>query len=248
MNNEIIRCQNLVKTYNIGQPNEYTALKGVNLTVNEGDFISIIGASGSGKSTLLNLISCLDTPTSGEIYIEGIPLSKLRGNERAKLRNQKLGFIFQQFNLIGDMTAYENIELGMRFAGIGRKQRQERVKELLKQVGLEGKENNKPTELSGGEQQRIAIARALANNPKIILGDEPTGNLDSKTGATIMKILTELNQQGKTLLIVTHDPAIAKKAHRTIRIKDGRTEEEKPGTLIVEEDNNQDKNTKPINQ
>ncbi len=233
MNDEVIRCENLVKIYNTGQPNEFTALRGINLTIKEGDFVSIIGSSGSGKSTLLNLISCLDTPTRGEVYIEETPLSKLSGNERAKLRNQKLGFIFQQFNLIHSMTAFENVELTMRFAGIEKKQRHERVEELLRQVGLENKGNNRPTELSGGEQQRVAIARALANNPKIILGDEPTGNLDSATGATIMELLTELNEdQNKTLVMVTHDPLIARKAHRTVRIKDGKLEEETKGTLI----------------
>lgn len=228
-----IRCEELVKTYNIGQANEFTALKGINLTIKEGEFVSIIGSSGSGKSTLLNLISCLDTPTHGEVYIEETPLSKLNGNQRAKLRNQKLGFIFQQFNLIRSMTAYENVELTMRFAGKSKKERHERIQELLKQVGLENKGNNRPTELSGGEQQRVAIARALANNPKIILGDEPTGNLDSATGATIMELLTELNEdQNKTLVMVTHDPLIARKAHRTVRIKDGKLEEETKGSLI----------------
>jgi putative ABC transport system ATP-binding protein len=233
MNNESIKCVDLVKTYNAGQVSEFKALKGVNLTIKEGDFISIIGSSGSGKSTLLNLISCLDTPTSGDVYIDGTALSDLGDNDRARLRNQKLGFIFQQFNLLRGMTAYENIELTMRFAGIGRKERHERVLELLKKVGLESKGNNRPTELSGGEQQRVAIARALANDPKIILGDEPTGNLDTHTGATIMQLLTELNEdQGKTLVMVTHDPAIAKKAQRTVKIKDGILEEDVRGALI----------------
>lgn len=233
MNNEAIRCENLVKTYNLGQINEYKALKCINLTIKEGDFISIIGSSGSGKSTLLNLISCLDTPTSGDVYVDGTALSKLGDNERAKLRNKKLGFIFQQFNLLRGMTAYENVELTMRFAGIAKKQRHERVQDLLKKVGLENKGNNRPTQMSGGEQQRVAIARALANDPTIILGDEPTGNLDSATGATIMQLLIELNKdQKKTLVMVTHDPVIAKKAHRTVRIKDGILEEEKKGALI----------------
>jgi putative ABC transport system ATP-binding protein len=233
MNNEAIRCEDLVKTYNVGQVNEFKALKGINLTIKEGDFISIIGSSGSGKSTLLNLISCLDTPTSGEVYVDGTALSELGDNDRARLRNKKLGFIFQQFNLLRGITAYENVELAMRFAGIEKRERHERVQELLKQVGLENKGNNRPTQMSGGEQQRVAIARALANDPKIILGDEPTGNLDSATGATIMQLLTELNKdQGKTLVMVTHDPAIAKRAHRTVRIRDGKLEEEKTGALI----------------
>jgi putative ABC transport system ATP-binding protein len=240
MNKEVIRCQDLVKTYNIDQPSEFKALKGVNLTIKEGDFISIIGSSGSGKSTLLNLISCLDTPTSGEVYIDGTALSDLGDNDRARLRNQKLGFIFQQFNLLRGMTAYENIELTMRFAGIGKNERHERVKELLERVGLENKGSNRPTEMSGGEQQRVAIARALANNPKIILGDEPTGNLDTTTGATIMELLTELNKdQGKTLVMVTHDPAIARKADRTVKIKDGKLEEEVRGALIGNHNHNE---------
>ena len=233
MNNEVIKCVDLVKTYNAGKVNEYRALKGINMTIKEGDFISIIGSSGSGKSTLLNLISCLDTPTSGDVYVDGTALSQLGDNDRARLRNKKLGFIFQQFNLLRGMTAYENIELTMRFAGKSRKERHERVQELLKKVGLENKGNNRPTQMSGGEQQRVAIARALANDPTIILGDEPTGNLDSATGATIMQLLTELNKdQKKTLVMVTHDPAIAKKAHRTVRIKDGKLEEEKRGALV----------------
>jgi putative ABC transport system ATP-binding protein len=233
MNKEAIKCADLVKTYNAGEVNEYKALKGVNLTIKEGDFISIIGSSGSGKSTLLNLISCLDTPTSGEVYIDGTALSDLGDNDRAHLRNQKLGFIFQQFNLLRGMTAYENVELTMRFAGIGRSERHERVLELLKKVGLENKRNNRPTELSGGEQQRVAIARALANDPQIILGDEPTGNLDTTTETTKKELLTELNRdQGKTLVMVTHDPTIAKKAPRTVKIKDGVLEEEVRGALI----------------
>ena len=233
MNNEVIKCVDLVKTYNAGKVNEYRALKGINMTIKEGDFISIIGSSGSGKSTLLNLISCLDTPTSGDVYVDGTALSQLGDNDRARLRNKKLGFIFQQFNLLRGMTAYENVELTMRFAGIGKKERNERVLELLKKVGLENKAKNRPTEMSGGEQQRVAIARALANDPRIILGDEPTGNLDTTTGATIMELLTELNKdQGKTLVMVTHDPAIAKKAHRTVKIKDGVIEEELKGALI----------------
>ena len=238
MNNEVIKCVDLFKTYNTGQVNEYKALKGINLTINQGDFISIIGSSGSGKSTLLNLISCLDTPTSGDVFVDGTALSKLGDNERANLRNKKLGFIFQQFNLLRGMTAYENVELTMRFAGIGKKERHERTMELLKKVGLENKGKNRPTQMSGGEQQRVAIARALANNPRIILGDEPTGNLDSSTGAIIMQMLTDLNKEGKTLVMVTHDPAIAKKAHRTVRIRDGKLEEDRKGALIDGNGNN----------
>jgi len=219
-----IRCEKLVKTYNLGQPNEFNALKGVDLAIKEGEYASIVGPSGSGKSTLLNLISCLDTPTEGRVYIEGVELNTLNEFEKAKLRREKLGFIFQQFNLIRTMSAFENIELSMRFRGTPAGERKKRVAELMELVGLAGKEGNKPTELSGGEQQRVAIARALANNPKIILADEPTGNLDQKTGEKIMSLLKQLNrEEQKTLVIVTHDPKIAKQTKRTIRIVDGET-------------------------
>jgi putative ABC transport system ATP-binding protein len=223
MNDGEIICRELVKTYNIGQPNEFTALKGLDLEIKEADLISIIGPSGSGKSTLLNLISCLDSPTKGEVYIEGTAISTLNGFERARLRREKLGFVFQQFNLIRSMTSYENIELPMRFEGTPGGEREKRVKELLSLVGLEDKARNKPTELSGGQQQRVAVARALANNPKIILADEPTGNLDTESGKKIMELLIRLNKnEKKTVVVVTHDPRIAKAANKTIKIQDGR--------------------------
>ncbi len=223
MSNGEIHCENLVKTYNLGHPNEFTALKNINLTIKEGEYVGIMGPSGSGKSTLLNLISCLDSPTEGEVYIEGVGISTLNGFEKARLRREKLGFVFQQFNLIPSMTSFENIELPMRFKGTPRKERQKRVKELLALVELEGKEENKPPELSGGEQQRVAIARGLANDPKIILADEPTGNLDTETGKKIMELLMRLNkEENKTLIVVTHDLNIAEKANSLIKIRDGR--------------------------
>jgi len=223
MNDGEISCKELVKTYNVGQPNEFTALKGVNLSIKEGDLISIIGPSGSGKSTLLNLISCLDTPTEGEVYIEGTAISTLNGFERAKLRREKLGFVFQQFNLIPAMSSFENVELPMRFEGTPLGERKKRVEELLSLVGLEDKAGNKPTELSGGQQQRVAIARALANNPKIILADEPTGNLDTESGKKIMELLMSLHKkEKKTVIVVTHDQRIAKAANKTIKIQDGK--------------------------
>ncbi|MFH0860645.1 MAG: ABC transporter ATP-binding protein [Candidatus Altiarchaeota archaeon] len=218
-----ILCKDLMKVYNPGQPNECRAVNGINLSIELGEYASIIGPSGSGKSTVLNLISCLDTPTEGEVYIEGVGISSLNGFEKAKLRREKLGFVFQQFNLIRNMTAFENVELAMRFKGTPAKERKERVTGLLSIVGLEHKGDNKPAELSGGEQQRVAIARSLANDPKIILADEPTGNLDTKTGEKIMALLTRLNrEENKTLIIVTHDQRIAKQANRTIRIVDGK--------------------------
>lgn len=222
MNKGEIRCKGLVKIYNEGKPNEFKALKGISFEVLEGDYVSIIGPSGSGKSTLLNLISCLDSPTEGEVYIEGTAISTLNGFKRAKLRREKLGFIFQQFNLIPTMTTFENIELPMRFKGLSRKDRKRRVEYLLGLVELTGKEKNKPTELSGGQQQRVAVARGLANDPKIIVADEPTGNLDTKTGKRVMNLLTRLNkEEKKTLVMVTHDLFIAKKAHKKIKLLDG---------------------------
>jgi putative ABC transport system ATP-binding protein len=218
-----IRCEGLMRVYNPRQPNECRALNGLDLTIELGEYASIIGPSGSGKSTLLNLISCLDTPTKGEVYIEGVGISTLNGLQKARLRREKLGFVFQQFNLIPTMTTAENVELPMRFRGTPRSQRKTSVGELLSLVGLADKTGNKPTELSGGEQQRVAVARSLANDPKIILADEPTGNLDQKTGEKIMELLTRLNrEEDKTLIIVTHDQKIAKKAERTIRIVDGK--------------------------
>lgn len=221
-----LRCENVFKTYNIGKPNEFTALKGINMRVEEGEYVSIIGPSGSGKSTLLNIVSCLDSPTKGEVFIEGVAVKKLSETEKAKLRREKLGFIFQQFNLIPAMTCYENVELPMRFRGLPAKERRKRTEELLELVGLLDKKNNKPAEMSGGQQQRVAIARSLANNPKIILGDEPTGNLDSETGKMIMEFLYKLNkEENKTLIIVTHDQRIASKADRIIEIEDGKIKE-----------------------
>lgn len=220
-NGEIV-CDGLAKTYNLGQSNEFTALNNINLTISKGDHVSIIGPSGSGKSTLLNLISCLDSPTKGEVYIGGVGISNLNGFEKSRLRREKLGFVFQQFNLIPSMTSFENIELPMRFMGTPHNERKRRVVELMALVGLEGKAGNKPTELSGGQQQRVAVARGLANDPKIILADEPTGNLDTQTGKKIMELLMRLNhEENKTLVVVTHDIKIAKKADRLIELEDG---------------------------
>lgn len=216
-----LRCEELVKVYNKGKKNEFKALKSISFTIGKGDFISITGQSGSGKSTLLNQISCLDTPTSGKIYIEGKDISKLDELGKARLRSEKLGFVFQQFNLIRSMSALENVELPMEFKGIPGGKRRKRAEELLELMGILDKANNLPTELSGGQQQRVAIARALANDPDIILADEPTGNLDTETGEKIMELLKKLNEDGKTLVLVTHELDIAKRADKTLILKDG---------------------------
>jgi ABC-type lipoprotein export system ATPase subunit len=222
MNNGEIECRNVVKVFNRGQQNEFTALRGVNMKIEEGEFVSVVGPSGSGKSTLLNQISCLDTPTAGDVLIEGVRISSLSDFGKAKLRREKLGFIFQQFNLIPTMSAYENIELPMRFCGKSKLQRRKAVGDLLDWVELGDKAENRPSELSGGQQQRVAIARSLANDPKIIIGDEPTGNLGTKTGGMILDVLTKLNrEEQKTLIVVTHDPRIAQLADRIIRLQDG---------------------------
>ncbi|MFH1404377.1 MAG: ABC transporter ATP-binding protein [Candidatus Altiarchaeota archaeon] len=218
-----IRCVDLVKTYNPGKPNQCHALNGVNLTISIGNYVSIIGPSGSGKSTLLNMISCLDTPTKGEVYIEDVGISKLNGLQKARLRREKLGFIFQQFNLIPTMSAFENVELPMRFKGIPYNERKKRVADILELVELSDKKHNRPSQMSGGQQQRVAVARSLANDPQIIMADEPTGNLDQKTGNLIMDLLKRLNkEEGKTLVVVTHDQKIAKNAPRTIKMVDGK--------------------------
>lgn len=197
------------------------ALKKVNIAINSGDYISLIGPSGSGKSTLMNVLGCLDTPTSGHLYIDDIDVSTLNENQLAKIRREKIGFIFQKYNLIPTLTALENVTLVMGFAGVENKKRITRAKDLLDQVGLSHRINHKPSEMSGGEQQRVAIARSLANNPSIILGDEPTGNVDTKSGIAIMKILENINELGNTVIIVTHNLDLAKRAKRMISIQDG---------------------------
>jgi len=215
---EAIRLENVYKIYRIGKQ-EVKALNGISFSIKKGDFISIMGPSGSGKSTLLNLIGCLDKPTEGEIFIDGVNIFSLNDDELTIIRRDRIGFIFQKFNLIPTLTALENVELPMIFNG-GRKR--EKAIKLLEMVGIGDKINSKPAELSGGQQQRVAIARALANNPSIILADEPTGNLDSRTGSEIMNILEDLNKRGRTIVMVTHDPSIAEYSEKIIKIRDGR--------------------------
>ncbi|MDD2777839.1 MAG: ABC transporter ATP-binding protein [Methanocellales archaeon] len=216
----MIRAVNLKKIYKMGEI-EVPALRGVSLDIPDGDYVAIEGPSGSGKSTLLNMIGCLDRPTSGNVFIDDVDTSKLNDNELAKIRREKIGFIFQMFNLIPTLNALENVSLPMMFYGASRGKRIKKAEELLKIVGLSDRANHKPSELSGGEQQRVAIARALANDPPVIFGDEPTGNLDTEAGKVIMDFLEKLNKKGETLIIVTHDPEIAARAHRSIRMRDG---------------------------
>ncbi len=217
----MIRTENLTKVYQMGDAEVY-ALHDVNLDIQEGEFIAIIGPSGSGKSTLLNMIGCLDTPTSGAVFIDGIDTGKLSENGLAEIRREKIGFIFQQFNLVHTLNALENVALPMFFAGVGRETRIKRADELLAKVGLGDRMYHKPSELSGGQQQRVAIARALSNDPEVVIGDEPTGNVDTETGNTILDILEGLNKEGRTVIVVTHDAEIAARAGRTKRMRDGK--------------------------
>ena len=216
----MINMENVKKVYNIGKIN-FEALKNITLKIEQGEYVSIVGPSGSGKSTMMNIIGCLDTPSSGVYNLEGNPVGKMTSNQLADIRNKKIGFVFQAFNLLPYATAFENVEVPLLFAKTPGKKRKERVLELLSRVGLADKANNKPTEMSGGEMQRVAIARSLANDPDIILADEPTGNLDSKSGGEIVKIFDELNRAGKTVVIITHDMSLADKTERIIRLKDG---------------------------
>lgn len=220
----IIELKKVEKLYEMGE-NIVRALDCVDIVIERGDFVAIMGPSGSGKSTGMNLIGSLDLSTKGEIYLENENIAEMEESEHAQLRGKKIGFIFQQFNLIPNLTAKENVMLPMLFQSIDKEDREERAEELLKLVELEDRENFYPNQLSGGQQQRVAIARALSNDPEVILADEPTGNLDSKTGEIVMKFLAKLNSNGKTIIMVTHDPDLAKEYARTIySIRDGKVE------------------------
>ncbi|RME53565.1 ABC transporter ATP-binding protein [Candidatus Woesearchaeota archaeon] len=217
----IIELQDVWKTYTMGEVKVH-ALRGLTLQVYEGEFLSIMGPSGSGKSTAMNMIGCLDVPSKGRIYLSGQDISHLSESDLAQIRGKKIGFIFQKFNLINTLTAMENITLPLLFQNTPRQERIKRAKQLLSLVGLEDRMHHKPTELSGGQQQRVAIARALATNPQVILADEPTGNLDSKTGNTVMDFLKKLHKEkGTTIVMVTHDPNVAKNADRIEILQDG---------------------------
>ena len=220
---EIIRLENVHKDFQMGE-SKVQAVEAVNLRIKKGDFIAIVGPSGSGKSTMMNLVGALDLATEGDIFLDGQNIEHLHESDLAKIRGKKIGFIFQTFNLIPTLTALENIMLPMIFQEYSAEERRQRGEELLKKIGLEKRMGHLPSELSGGEMQRVAIARALANNPEVILADEPTGNLDSKTGKQVITILKNLNKQGKTIIMVTHDLEMAKQAKRIIRLRDGRIE------------------------
>jgi putative ABC transport system ATP-binding protein len=224
MKREIIRLENVFKIYNMGESKVY-ALSGIDFSVKEGEFVAIMGPSGSGKSTGMNLVGSLDTPSKGKIFLDDHDISHLHESDLAQIRGKKIGFIFQSFNLINTLTAKENIILPMVFQGTSKKEQEEKAKELLELVELSDRANHYPNELSGGQRQRVAIARALANDPEVILADEPTGNLDSKTGGRVLDFLKKLHKQGKTIVMVTHDPHLAQKyADRVYWLKDGKVE------------------------
>jgi len=226
MEDRMIQISNMSKIYEMGENSVY-ALNNVSLHIAKHEFVAIVGPSGSGKSTLMNMLGCLDVPTSGEYYLDGKEVSKLNDNQLADIRNKKIGFIFQGFNLLKKLTAVENVELPLIYQGVGHKERIKRSIEALEMVGLGKRLYHTPNELSGGQQQRVAIARALVSKPPLILADEPTGNLDSKSGADVMNILHQLHRDGNTIVLITHDNNIAAQAKRIIRIQDGMIIEDK---------------------
>lgn len=224
----MLEIKNVTKVYHTGAV-KFEALKGVSLKVKHGEFVAIIGPSGSGKSTFMNILGCLDVPTTGEYYFEELEISNYSENQLAEIRNKKIGFIFQKFNLLTKLNAYENVELPLIYRGMIGKERREKVLDALEKVGLNDWAHHKPTELSGGQQQRVAIARALVGDPPLILADEPTGNLDTKTGTEVLEILQGLNENGNTILLITHDMDVASNARRIVSIQDGLISEGKGG-------------------
>ena len=226
----VIELSGITKSYYIGTPNELEVLHGINLTVYEGEFVAIVGASGSGKSTLMNIIGALDRPTTGEYSLDGVDIIAAKDAELSKIRNQKIGFVFQTYNLISKTNALKNVEMPMLYAGMPGKQRADRAAELLTMVGREERMRHMPEELSGGQKQRVAIARAMSNDPAIILADEPTGALDSKTGRLVMDIFHKLHkEQGKTIVLITHSPELASETERIVTIRDGDVISDEPG-------------------
>lgn len=232
----LIHLENIRKSYYLGK-NELPVLKGISLDIFKNEYVALMGSSGSGKSTLMNLLGCLDTPSAGKYILNGKDVSRMPDNDLAEIRNKEIGFVFQQFNLLPRLTALENVALPLVYSGVGIKERKERAMEVLKRVKLEDRCHHKPNELSGGQAQRVAIARALINNPSIILADEPTGNLDSKTSYEIMEIVSKIHNDGNTVIIVTHEKDISMYAHRVIRLKDGLVETDNinanPATVAV---------------
>jgi len=225
---DMIVVENLWKTYDMGSEQQVSALRGISLKIRVNEYVAIMGPSGSGKSTFMNLIGCLDTPSKGQYWLNNQLVSSLDDDELARIRNKEIGFVFQTFNLLARATALHNVELPLIYNGTPSAERIERAKEALRNVNLETRMNHKPNELSGGQRQRVAIARALVNNPSIILADEPTGNLDSKTGVEIMALFDELQAKGNTIIVVTHEPDIAEYAHRVVHIRDGEIASDEP--------------------
>ncbi len=230
--NTLIHLENIVREYQMGEE-VVRALRGVTLSIEPNEYVAIMGPSGSGKSTLMNIIGCLDTPTSGQYFLEGEDVSDLDDNELAEIRNKKIGFVFQTFHLLPRYTAVRNVELPLIYAGVPADERYERAVAMLAKVGLGDRLFHKPNELSGGQRQRVAIARALINNPSLLLADEPTGNLDSRTGAEILALFDELWRQGNTIILVTHEPHVAQHANRIIHILDGQIQKEESKTSSI---------------
>ncbi len=227
----VIDLHGIIKRFYIGEPNELEILHGIDLNVQEGEFVSVVGASGSGKSTLMNIIGALDRPTEGSYYLDGLDITKAKDNELSRIRNHKIGFVFQTYNLVARTSALKNVELPMLYAGVGKSERTKRAKYLLKMVGMEERMQHTPDELSGGQKQRVAIARAMANDPAIILADEPTGALDSKTGRLVMDIFHQLNkEQRKTIVLITHSNELAEETERIVTLKDGQIISEREGS------------------
>ncbi|GAA6513128.1 ABC transporter ATP-binding protein [Merdimmobilis hominis] len=230
----LIEIKDMYKIYNPGE-NEVRALDGINLSIEDGEFVAIVGHSGSGKSTFMNMLGCLDVPTSGEYYLDGVNVATLGDDELSDIRNKKIGFIFQGFNLIPSLNAVENVELPLIYRGMGKEERKRLAVEALTRVGLEKRLTHRPMQMSGGQQQRVAIARAIAARPPMILADEPTGNLDTKSGVDVMNILRELWREGRTIVLITHDNEIAASARRVVRIIDGKIVEDYINEAITKE-------------
>ena len=229
----VIELEDIYKRFYIGTPNELTVLNGINLTIYEGEFVAVVGASGSGKSTLMNIIGALDRPTQGQYHLDGVDMVAARDRELSGIRNRKIGFVFQTYNLIAKTNALKNVEMPMLYGGVTGRKREERARELLTMVGMEDRMKHLPEELSGGQKQRVAIARAMGNDPAIILADEPTGALDSNTGRLVMDLFHKLHrEQGKTIVLITHSPELAEETERVVTIKDGSIMGERQGACV----------------